>query len=132
MRIFVGLALAIAMVGSAVTTTTAAAPSGVGGTWRGSFSQVGAFFYVAEGNCVLQVKEDGTFTARITPGPGANNIVKGSTWSGTVEREGDLVTLSVPGGPATTLVRKGDTLYGVTNNPRIEADVLIRLDRVQG
>jgi hypothetical protein len=110
----------------------AAPPSDLSGTWRGSFSEVGGVLYVAEGECVLQVKDDGTFTARVTPGPGANNLVKGTSWSGTVVRKGDRVTFRSPNGPFTTLVRRGDTLYGVANDSRIETDVLIRLDRTTG
>jgi hypothetical protein len=122
-------ALAIFIGGSVTASAAGPAPSDLSGTWRGSFSQIGGVLYVAEGQCVLQVHDDGTYTATVTPGPGANNLVKGSKWSGTVVSDGNRVTFRTPKGPSTTLVRRGDTLYGVTNHQVIESDIMLKLDR---
>jgi hypothetical protein len=65
--------------------------SNLTGTWRGSFTQVGAVLYIDDGDVVLQTKEDGTFVARVTRSKaGTNNLAKAGTWSGTVviEHEG--------------------------------------------
>jgi hypothetical protein len=135
-RTNIGILTALAIVIGGVVATSAATPEtperNLGGTWHGSFSQIGGVLYVAEGRCVLNIHDDGTFTATVTPGPGANNLVKGSTWSGTVVPEGDQYTFRTSSGTWTTLVRKGDTLYGVANDPLIESDIMVRLDRQAG
>lgn len=48
---------------------------------------------------MLHINDGGTFTASITPGPGANNLVKGSKWSSTVVPDGDHVTFRTSQGP---------------------------------
>jgi hypothetical protein len=133
-RASMGILTALAIFTGGVVSAGAATPArpDVSGTWHGSFSQIGGVLYVTEGRCVLQINDDGTFTATVTPGPGANNLVKGSTWSGTVVRRGDRLTFRTTAGPSTTLVRKGDTLYGVANDPKTESDVMIKLDRTAG
>jgi len=40
--------------------------SDLNGTWYGTFGQVAAALYEDEGKAVLEIKEDGTFTAKIT------------------------------------------------------------------
>ena len=135
-RMNIGIVTAMALAVGAwlvpSASLAASAPSGLSGTWQGSFSEIGGVLYVAEGECVVHVNRDGTFTAWVTPAPGANNLVKGSQWSGTVVREGDRVKFRAPNGSWTTLVQRGDTLYGVSNDPKIEADVMIKLDRAAG
>jgi hypothetical protein len=132
-RTKIGILTALAIFIGGVVATSAATPErSLGGTWHGSFSQIGGVLYVAEGRCVLNIHDDGTFTATVTPGPGANNLVKGSTWSGTVVPEGDQYTFRTSSGTWTTLVRKGDTLYGVANDPLIESDIMVKLDRQAG
>ena len=122
--IFVGM--------SAPTSAAVPATSNLGGTWQGSFSQIGGVLYVAEGECVLTINDDGTFNATVTPGPGANNLVKGSKWSGTVVRNGDRYTFRTSEGAWTTLVRRGDVLYGVANDPMVESDIMVKLNRTTG
>ena len=133
-RTSIGILTALTIFMGSVAATSAAAPQTrtLGGSWHGSFSQIGGVLYVAEGRCVLDIRDDGTFTATVTPGPGANNLVKGSTWSGTVVREGDRYRFRTPSGSWTTLVRKGDTLYGVANDPLFESHIMIKLDRQVG
>jgi hypothetical protein len=43
-----------------------------------------------DGNVVLEIKEDGTFTANVTPAGGANNRARASTWTGTVVRKVEI------------------------------------------
>ncbi|HEY7041204.1 MAG TPA: hypothetical protein VID28_20210 [Methylomirabilota bacterium] len=133
-RASIGIVTALAIFIGGAVTAGAATPArhDLQGTWNGSFSQIGGVLYVAEGRCRLHINDDGTFTATVTPGPGANNLVKGSQWSGTVVRNGDRLTFRTSKGPWTTLVRKGDTLYGVSNDPMIESDIMIKLDRAAG
>jgi len=106
--------------------------SELSGTWRGSFSEIGGTLYTNDGNVVLEIKEDGTFTATITPASGANNRARASTWTGTVARKGNRVRLLTAQGPWITLARRGDTLYGVTNDPTTETTVMITLVRGGG
>ena len=99
------------------------------GTWRGSFNQVGAVLYTDDGDVVLQIKEDGTFVARVTRSKaGTNNLAKAGTWSGTVVERGNRITLRSSQGPWLTLVRSGNTLYAVAEDPLVEATIMLRLE----
>jgi len=104
------------------------------GTWRGTLGWVGAHQYGGESRLTLQIKEDGTFTATVTPNRGTNNLAHASTLSGTVVNNGNRVTLRNSQGPWSwlTLVRSGDTLYGVANDPAFEANVLLSVRREGG
>jgi hypothetical protein len=117
---------AVAMQGPA---TAAYNQDALAGTWRGSFGQVGASIYTDDGECLLQIRDDRTFTAQVTPQPGANNLAKVSTWSGTVVQRGDRVTLHSAQGPSLTLVRTRNQLYGVAEDPLVEATIAISLER---
>jgi hypothetical protein len=109
------------------------APSLVSGTWRGSFSQTAASLYEDEGDCMLQIKEDGTFTATVTRAKrGTNNLAKTSTWSGTVVTRGNRVTLRGSQGPSVTFMRSGNSLYGVAEDPFAEATIAMSLQRENG
>lgn len=104
--------------------------SDLAGTWRGSFSQVSAFFDIDDGDVVLQIKEDGTFVERVTRSKsGTNNLAKNGTWSGTVVRSGNRITLRSSQRPWLTLIRSGNTLYGVAEDPLVEATIMLRLER---
>jgi len=103
--------------------------SDLAGTWRGSFSQISALFYIDDGDFVLQIKEDGTFVARITRSKaGTNNLAKPWTWTGAVARRGNWIILRSSQGPWLTLVRSGNTLYTVTEDPLVEATIMLRLE----
>ena len=80
--------------------------SNLTGTWRGSFTQVGAVLYIDDGDVVLQ-----------------------TMGSGTVVRSGNRITLRSSQGPWLTLVRSGNTLYGVAEDPLVEATIMLRLER---
>jgi hypothetical protein len=100
------------------------------GTWRGSFTQVGAVLYTDDADVVLQIKEDGTFITRVTRSKaGTNNLAKAGTWSGTVVQSGNWITLRSSQGPWLTLVRSGNILYAVAEDPIVEATIMLTLER---
>jgi hypothetical protein len=102
------------------------------GTWQGSFSWLGAVLYVDEGSLPMHIKEDGTFTATMTPTGVANNVARASRWSGIVSQTGRRVVFHVAKDslPAwSSLTRSGDVLYGVAKNPATGADIAIKLER---
>src|SRR5499425_3373970 len=100
------------------------------GTWQGSFSKIDASLYEDEGNCVLQIRPDGTFTATISRAKlGTNNLAKAENFSGTVVARGNRVVLVTAQGPRLTLVRRGDALYTVTEDPMVEAPIAMSAQR---
>jgi hypothetical protein len=134
-RLLAGLAYALALgalaAGCAGPGASAPSPpaSELSGTWRGTFGQVAASLYLAESTCILQIREDGTFTATVTPLRRSNNIAKAWTWSGTVVGRGSRVTLQSSQGASVTFVRSGNTLYGVAVDPMIGATIMMSLER---
>jgi hypothetical protein len=143
-RMFVVVPVVIAMVGlvagcagpsssaSDSVSASVAPASDLGGTWSGSFGQLAASHYEDEGTVVLQINEDGTFTAAVARGGGTNNLAKPSTWAGTVVTNGNHITLRNSHGPWPwiRLTRSGDnTLYGIANDPATEAHVLLKFER---
>ena len=111
----------------------AVAPAGdLAGTWSGTFGQIGSVLYIDEAETVLHINPDGTFTATVTRGHGTNNLAKPSKLSGTVVTNGNRVTLRNSQGswPWIILIRSGDDLlYGIPNDPAIEAPVMMKLER---
>jgi hypothetical protein len=101
-------------------TVAAAEASDLTGTWHGLYAWPGGTYWSDDATGTLQINPDGTFTARVIPSPGANDLAKASTWSGTVE---------VTKGPSVSLTRKGDRLYGITQDPIVEVPVTISLQR---
>jgi hypothetical protein len=101
------------------------------GTWRGSFSQTEASLYEDEANFTLRIKDDGTFSATISRSTGGtNNLAKPVTWSGTVVRSGNRIVLRSSQEQWISLSRSGgDTLYGVIEDPMVEAVVTVTLKR---
>ena len=79
--------------------------------------------------CTLRINVDGTFHAVVTPAPGANNLAKASTWSGTAVAADNHVILRSSRGPSVTLVRNGDRLYGVAKDPIVEVPITISFER---
>jgi hypothetical protein len=119
--------LASGSVAAAVATA-----SDLAGTWYGTFGQVAASLYADEGKAVLEIKEDGTFTASITRGVGTNNLAKPATWAGTVVTNGNRVTLrnSQRPWPWIVLSRSGNNiLYGLAHDPAIGAPVMMKFER---
>jgi hypothetical protein len=105
--------------------------SDLAGKWSGTIGWVGAYQYEGESIITLQIREDGTFTAAVTPNRETNNYAPASSLSGTVVARGNRVTLRNSQGPWTwvTLVRSGTTLYGVASDPASEGNVMLKLDR---
>jgi len=106
------------------------APPSLTGVWRGTFNEIEAALYADNADVVLQIRDDGTFSERVDPAKGSNNLAKASTASGTVEQRGNRVLLKSSRGWTMRLVRSGDQLYGVTEDPLVEAPIAIRLQRV--
>ena len=104
-------------------------PGDLAGEWRGSFNEIEAVLYEDEANLLLQIKPDGTFVERVTPGSGTNNLAKPATWTGVVEERGGRVILKSSRGWWLTLDRSGDQLYGVTREPLSEQPIAIRFRR---
>jgi hypothetical protein len=107
-------------------TVAAAEASDLTGTWHGLYAWPGGTYWPDDATGTLQINPDGTFTAK---SPGANNLAKASTWSGTVEVTGNRVMLRSSKGPSVSLTRKGDRLYGITQDPIVEVPVTISLQR---
>ncbi len=97
------------------------------GTWHGSFAWPGGTYWTDDGDCTLRISRDGTFSPTVTAAPGANNLAKASTWSGTAVSAGNRVTLRSSQGPSVTLLRSGDRLYG--EDPIVEVPITISLER---
>jgi hypothetical protein len=110
-------------------TAAASETSDLTGTWHGLLAWPGGTYWPDDATSALQINPDGTFTAKVTPSPGANNLAKASTWSGTVLVTGNRVVLRSSKGPSVSLVRKGDRLYGITQDPIVEVPVTISLER---
>jgi len=60
---------------------------------------------------------------------GTNNLAKPVTWSGTVVRSGNRIVLRSSQEQWISLSRSGDTLYGVLEDPVVEAVVTVTLKR---
>ena len=127
------LALASLIAGCVEVGVSPAGPTApahdVAGTWHGTFWWLGGSYWADEGTCLLEIKEDGTFTLSITPAAAANNLAKPGRWSGTVAERGRLVVFSQ--GRWSSLVRSGETMYGVANDPATGADIEITFRRVE-
>jgi hypothetical protein len=118
-------------ISSAADPAASVAASDVAGKWNGTIGWVAASQYEGESTMDLEIREDGTFTASVTPNRGTNNYAHASTLSGTVVATRNRVTLRNSQGPWTslTLVRAGNTLYGVAADPASEENVMLKLDR---
>lgn len=67
--------------------------------------------------------------ALVALGARANNLSKAWIWSGPVIRSGNRVTLRSSQGPSTILIRSGNTLYGVAEDPMVEATIMMSFER---
>ena len=131
-----GCATQEAGIGGAVSPDAVAAPAAardLDGRWRGSFSQVGGGIDGDQADCVLQVKEDSTFTAKCTRSePAPNAGPKVSAWSGRVVTKERRVILETTEGawPSMTLTRSADDrLYAMTRDPLVQVFVLFEFER---
>src|SRR5437899_12721508 len=71
MAIVAGCAGPSAGSGSGPVRAALAPASELTGTWHGSFGLAGGCggFYLDDANCVLQIREDGTFITKVTAAP---------------------------------------------------------------
>jgi hypothetical protein len=85
--------------------------------------------YTDDGDVALQIKEDGTFVARVSRSKaGTNNLAKAGTWTGTVISRGNRITLRSSQGPWVRLIRSGNSLYAVAEDPLVEATIMLWLE----
>jgi hypothetical protein len=143
-RTFVVVPIAIAVValvvgcaGPTASSTSRPAASALtpaselAGTWAGTVGASGASSS-DEGHCVVQIAEDNTFTATCGPSGGADNVAKVSTWSGSVVIRGHRVTFRNSQGSQVTLIRSGNTLYGMAKDSSTGRTVMVNLERAVG
>ncbi len=101
------------------------------GTWRGSFTQVGAGDTgQIQGGIVLQVGEDGKYSATWTTQRIAGSA-RGSSvdTSGTAAATSGAVEFTESSGSGFTLKRVGDRLYGMRRDPVNGRTIAVQLDR---
>ncbi len=123
----VGCAGPSVQAGVSATHPVAFAPvpiAQLSGTWRGTFYEVASHRTgrPLEGQAEIRINDDGTCTATMTGQPAL---------SGKVTVQGNRVVLDSSTGSRLTLMRSGNTLYGLTAQLVSGANVAIRLDRIE-
>jgi hypothetical protein len=119
----------------AVASSTASDASGSAlphelvGTWTGAFEPAtgadgggGGSMY---GDMTIEIKDDGTYTLKSTRRGRGDAAGRVSSDSGAVVASGRSVTLKSSSGQWLTLMRDGDTLYGVV--PDRSRSIMIRM-----
>jgi hypothetical protein len=107
-------------------------PAPLTGTWRGSFGMAAASNFYVEANVTLKIKDDGTYSMIATRSVvGGNNRARGFQETGTVVPTSRGIVFHNSEGAQLTLVRIGDTLYGVFLEFLTEYPVMIRLEHVE-
>jgi hypothetical protein len=88
------------------------------GTWRGSFSEVGASSGLVHGNIEYAIGNDGTYTTTWVTHMAAGSSRGGRReMSGRVAARGNRVMFTDASGAQMVLTRQGNTLYGVALDP---------------
>jgi hypothetical protein len=105
-------------------------PASLTGTWRGSLGMVRASHSYVEANVTLKVNDDGTYSMVATRNGGGNNRARSFQESGTVVPTSRGIVFHNSDGSQLTLVRIGDSLYGVFHEFRTLHDVMVRLEHV--
>jgi hypothetical protein len=131
-RRIVALCVAVAMIvlgASSSRAQPAAAPSPaaseLSGTWRGWFNIVGGDAD-RQGDLALEIKDDATYTLTwMRKGTKSNE-------SGGIVANGSRVSLRNASGQRLTLVRNGDTLYGLSNYGAGGHPIQVMLRRANG
>ena len=106
-----------------------ALPTDLVGTWSGVFAPIGEGVFdsrKASGTLTLAINDNGTYTA--TERRGA------STWSysGVVVANGRTIKLQSSSGRQTSLMHRGNTLYGVVLDPVGEYPLQISFEKDSG
>jgi hypothetical protein len=106
---------------TAPATHSYGVPSGLSGTWHGTFQEIAAPNREVQGRITIRINDDGTFTATSPTRPQV---------SGTVAAQGNRVIFQSLKGARMTLMRSGNTLYGLSEDQATEALVTLRLEKV--
>ena len=69
------------------------------GTWTGTRNRVSPSLYDDEAILHLRIRQDGTFTATVTPYGAGNNLAEKATLAGTVVANDERVTLRTRSSP---------------------------------
>jgi hypothetical protein len=105
---FAGVALTMFATACAGPMTQAGSAELLPGMWRGSFTHPGAdYTSPSSSGLTLQVCDDSTYTFKW----GAR-----AETTGTIAAQGNRVILNDSSGSQITLMRSGDTLYGMTKD----------------
>src|SRR3989454_994372 len=111
-------------------STPAASPSSAStdlvGTWGGSAWELAGGIAAARTDATLQLNPDQTWSARWKTNQG-----KEQTASGTYTTSGNRVFLKSSSGRSTSLVHRGDDLYGMLDSAVEDLDVQLDLKRVR-
>ncbi len=124
------VAIGCARTSARTRSTPAASPSSastdVAGTWRGSAWELAGGIAAARTDATLQLNPDQTWSARWKTNQG-----KEQTASGTYTTSGNRVFLKSSSGRSTSLVDRGDDLYGMLDSAVQDLDVQLDLKRVR-
>ncbi len=124
------VAIGCARTSARTRSTPAASPSSastdVAGTWRGSAWELAGGIAAARTDATLQLNPDQTWSARWTTNQG-----KEQTASGTYTTSGHRVFLKSSSGGSTSLVHRGNDLYGMLDSAVQDLDVQLDLKRVR-
>jgi len=111
-------------------STPAASPSSAStdlvGTWRGSAWELAGGIAAARTDATLRLDPDHTWSARWTTNHGTTQ-----TASGTYTTSGNRVILKSSSGARTSLVNRGNDLYGMLDSAVAGLDVQVDLRRAQ-
>jgi len=111
-------------------TTPAASPStaatDLAGTWQGTAWELAGGIAAARTDATLQLNADQTWSAHWRTNEG-----KEQTAAGTYRAFGDRVMLKSSSGGSTSLVHRGDQLYGMLNSAVAGLDVQLDLKKAQ-
>ena len=124
------VAIGCARTSARTRSTPAASPSSastdVAGTWRGSAWELAGGIAAARTDATLQLNPDQTWSARWKTNQG-----KEQTASGTYTTSGNRVFLKSSSGGSTSLVHRGNDLYGMLDSAVEDLDVQLDLKRVR-
>src|SRR5262245_41329909 len=118
---------------SSVVAPTSFADTGLAGGWQGFFTSTSSIgdSRMIQGEYTFNIKDDGTYSGRRisslvagTSRGGQNKV------SGRVVVKGDRVELDDDAGWRMTLMRRGNTLYGVNADPGTQWPIQIEMNKV--
>jgi len=122
--------VAIGCARSTARTSPAASPStatsDLAGTWRGTAWELAGGIAAARTDATLQLNPDQTWSARWTTNQG-----KEQTASGTYTTSGNRVLLKSSSRGSTSLIHRGNDLYGLLDSAVAGLDVQLDLKRAQ-